>query len=151
MPVVVVVCSAVALAVVPVAVLALVLRRRFTHRLASFRCRVGPAVWPLHRTRWRPLRTRAAWVRDVLLVRSGPFHLGVTPVAVAVPRAVRIRHLGPGEVRRLGAHPVSLRVQTDEGDVLEIAVAGPSVAQLVGPFLAVLLPELPAAPRDQDA
>lgn len=151
MPVVILVCAAVMLTVAPLLVLALWSRWRFTRRLPSFRCRVGPPSRTLRRGRWRLLRTRAAWVRDVLLVRSGFLHLGVTPVTVSVPRAGKVRQLGPGDVRGLGEHPVSLRCATDEGTAIEIAVAGPGVAELVGPFLTVLLPDPPTAPRDQDA
>lgn len=147
----VVVCSATALAVVPVLVLAAWTRLRFTRRFASFRCRLGPPESRRSRRRWRLLRTRAAWVHDVLVVRSGPFHLGVTPVAVGVPRTARVRRLGPGEVHGLGERPASLRCTTDDGRAFEVAVPRDCVPQLVGPFLAVLLPDLPPAPRDMGA
>ena len=154
MPVALAVCSAVALAVAPVLVLAVEARLRFTRRLSSFRCRVG-RVGPVSRRRpgprWRLLGTRAAWARDVLLVRSGPLHVGITPIAVAVPRTATVRRLGAGEVRGLGDRPVSLRFTTDEGSALEIAVAGVRLAELVGPFVTVLLPDPPPAPRDMDA
>jgi hypothetical protein len=148
---VVAVCSALALAVGPVLALAVAARLRFTRRFASFRCRPGPSAWRPHRRRWQLLRTRAAWAGGVLLVRSGPFHLGVTPVVVGVPRTSTVRRLDPGEVRGVGLHPVSLRFTTEEGRVLELAVAGDRAAQLAGPFLTLLLPDLPPAPRDMDA
>lgn len=150
MPVAVAVCSAVALAVVPVLAIAVWARLRFTRNLSSFRCRVGPGR--RYRTRWRRRRTRAAWARDVLLVRSGPLHLGVSPIAVGVPRTATLRQLGADEVPGLGRHPVSLRFTTDEGNPVEVAVAGNRAAQLAGPFLTLLLTSPPPpASRDQDA
>jgi hypothetical protein len=149
MPVAVAVCTAVALAVVPVAVLAAEARLRFTRGLTSFRCRVRPASAPRRRARWRA-RTRAGWARDVLLVRSGPCHLGVTSFAVGLPRTATVRQLSPREVRGLGDHAVSLCFRTDEGRSVEVAVAGDCADRLVGPFLTVLLPDLPPAQRDMD-
>jgi hypothetical protein len=151
MPVAVAVCTAGALVVVPVLVLATWARLRFTRRLASFRCRLGRPVPGRPRTRWRFLPTRAAWAGDVLLVRSGPFHLDVTPVPVGVPRQGNVRYLEARDGRCLGGRPVALTVTTDAGDSLEIAAAGSAADLLVGPFLTALLPALPPAPRDRGA
>src|SRR3954452_11123444 len=83
-----------------VAVVAVWARLHYARRLTSFRCRVGPpaARWRRRRARWRVRRTRASWVDDVLLLRSGALRLWLTPFAVGVAREVSVQELGPGEV-----------------------------------------------------
>jgi hypothetical protein len=126
---------------------------RYTRRLPSFRCRVGPSTgrWRRRgrRARWRLRRSWAAWVGDVLLVRSGALRLWLTPLPVGVARDVTVRALGPGEVRGLGRRPVALRFTLDEEGELEIAVAAESADELVGPFLTAALAGLPRAPRER--
>src|SRR3712207_6930867 len=75
---------------------------RYARELPSFRCRVGPpASSRRHRPRWCLRRTRAAWVDDVLLLRSGVLRLWLTPLAVGVAGEVAVQALEPGEVRGL--------------------------------------------------
>jgi hypothetical protein len=133
------------------AVLAVWARVRYARSLPSFRCRLGPPA-----SRWRPVRGRwclrrswAAWVDDVLLVRSGALRLWLTPLSVGVAEDVRLQALGPGEVRGLGPRPVALQVTVRGGGELEIAVAAESADRLVGPFLTAALSGLPDAPRER--
>ena len=132
------------------AVLTLCARVRYTGRLPSFRCRVGPPPGRRRRrARWCLRRTRATWVDDVLLIRSGALRLWLTPISVGVARDVTIQALGPGEVRGLGPRPVALRLTTRHAGELEIAVASATADRLVGPFLTAALSGLPDAPRER--
>jgi hypothetical protein len=143
--------ASVASVLVTLAVLAVWGRVRYARRLPSFRCRLGPpaAGWRRRRARWCLRRSWAAWVDDVLLVRSGVLRLWLTPLAVGVARDVTVQALGPGEVRGLGRRPVALRLTLRDAGELEIAVAAESADRLVGPFLAAALSGLPDAPRER--
>ena len=124
-------------------------RVRYARRLTIFRCRIGPPVIRLRRrARWRMGRRRAAWAGTVLLVSSGVLRLFLTPVVTGLPRTATVRPLEMGEARGLGIHPVSVRLTTDAGGPLEIAVPRASADEVVGPFLAAALPGLPPAPLD---
>ena len=124
-------------------------RVRYTRRLPSFRCRVGPPTtrWRRRRARWRVRCTSASWVDGVLILRSGVLRLWLTPLAVAVARDASVQKLEPGEVRGLGAHPVVLSFTTEDGGELEIAVAHRDAHRLPGPFLTAAMSDLPRAPR----
>ena len=142
----------VAVLLVAATVLAVVLRGLvwYARQLPSFRCRVGPPTsgWRRHRARWSLCRTRAAWVDDVLLLRTGVLRLWLDPVSVGVARDVMVRTLEPGEVRGLGARPVALRFTLRYAGELEVAVAAEDAGRLVGPFLTAALSDLPDAPRE---
>ena len=126
-------------------------RVRYARRLRSFPCRLGPptAAWRRGRARWRLRRTQAAWVGGVLLVRSGPLRLWITPLAVDVPREGTIQALGRRDVRGLGKQPVALRFVLAGARTLDVAVAAEDADRLVGPFLTAALSGLPDAPRER--
>ena len=142
---------AVAFAGLPVVVLAVWARVRYARRLPSFRCRLGPpaARWRRDRARWRLGRPRAAWVNEVLLIRSGVPALWVTPLEVGVASGETVQPLTRAAVRGLGHRPVALRLTTQDGGLLEVAVAEEDAGRLVGPFLTAALSELPKAPRER--
>ena len=124
---------------------------RYARRLPSFRCRLGPptARWRRRRSRWRLRGTRAAWVGDVLVLRTGLLRLWLTPIPVALARDVRVQDVPPGQLRGLGPHPVALRFTRQDGDELRVAVAQRDSARLVGPYLIAALSGLPDAPRER--
>ena len=124
---------------------------RYARSLSSFRCRLGPPTSRrrARHSRWRLRRTRAAWVDDVLLVRSGALRLWLTPLSVRVAVEVQLDALSPGEVRGLGPRPVALQVTVPGAGELEIAVASENADRLVGPFLTAALSGLPDAPRER--
>jgi hypothetical protein len=126
-------------------------RVRYGRLLPSVRCRLGPPVTGRRRgrARWCLRRSRAAWVGDVLLVRSGALRLWLTPLPVGVARDVSVRALEPGEVRGLGRHPVALRFTVPDAGELEVAVAAEHADLLVGPFLTAALTGLPDARRER--
>jgi hypothetical protein len=142
--------GAVVLVGTTVVVLAAWGRIRYARELPSFRCRVGPpASSRRHHARWCLRRTRAAWVDDVLLLRSGVLRLWLTPLAVGVARKVTVQALEPGEVRGLGRHPVALRFTTHDRCEVEVAVAHQDAGLLVGPVLTAAMSGLPHAPRER--
>ncbi|MGY1707449.1 hypothetical protein ACI79C_23040 [Geodermatophilus sp. SYSU D00697] len=144
--------GAVVLVGATVVVLAAWGRIRYARELPSFRCRVGPPASPRrYDARWCLRRTQAAWVDDVLLLRSGLLRLWLTPLAAGVAREVTVEALEPGEARGLGRRPVALRLTADDGCVVEVAAAHEDVGRLVGPFLAAVVSGLPDAPRERGA
>jgi hypothetical protein len=124
-------------------------RVRYARRLPSFRCRVGPPTsrWRRCRRRWRVRYTRAAWVDNVLLLRSGVLRLWLSPLPVGVAGDVTLEALEPDQVRGLGPRPVALRFSLPDAGEVEIAVAAESADRLVGPFLTAM-PGLPDARRE---
>jgi hypothetical protein len=125
-------------------------RSRFTRDPRSFRCRVR-RTWPGRdrRARWRWFATHAMWAHDVLLLRAGFLRLGLTALVVCPARDARVEPLPGADVRRLGGHPMSLRLTLADGGMMEIAVAEERRTDLVGPFLTAALPGLPRAPREK--
>src|SRR3712207_1410880 len=138
--------GAVVLVGTTVVVLAVWGRIRYARELPSFRCRVGPpASSRRYRARWCLRRTRAAWVDDVLLLRSGALQLWLTPFALGVARQVTVQALEPAEVRGLGRYPVALRFTTHDRCEVELAVAQQDAGLLVEAFLAAAMSGLPQA------
>ena len=133
-----------------VAVLTTWVRVRYARRLPFFRCRIGPPPRRRRRgdARWCRRRTWGTWVGDVLMVRSGPLRLWLTPLRVGVLREVTVETLGRGEVRGLGRRPAALRFSLRGGGEVEVAVAAEDVDSLVGPFLTATLAGLPEARRE---
>ncbi|MGY1592480.1 hypothetical protein ACI79D_10925 [Geodermatophilus sp. SYSU D00708] len=147
-----VVLGAVVLVGTTVVVLAVWARIHYARELSSFLVKVGPP--PSSRrydARWCRRRTRAAWVDDVLLLRSGLLRLWLTPLEVGVAREVTVQALEPGEVRGLGRRPVALRLTMHDGCEVEVAAAHEDAGRLVGPFLTAALSGLPEAPRERGA
>jgi hypothetical protein len=60
-----------------------------------------------------------------------------------------VQPLGSAEVRGLGCRPVSLRLTTEDGGQLEVAVAEQNAGRLVGPFLTAGMSGLPRAPHER--
>lgn len=122
---------------------------RFPDGMLSFKCRTR---WtPIESTRhirWPAWRCRATWCHDVLIVRRGLVKVRVTPLPVRTP-AEPLRELRRREVRGLGRDVVCLVLRLDDGRLLEVAAATRDRTQLVGPFLAVAIPGLPAGPRER--
>jgi hypothetical protein len=145
--------GAVLLVATTVVVLAAWGRIRYARHLPSFRCRVGPppARSPRRSARWCLRRTHAAWVDDVLLLRSGALRLWLTPLALGVARDVTVEDLERREARGLGPQPVVLRFTSQDGYEVEVAVAHRDAGRLVGPFLTAAMSGLPDAPRERGA
>ncbi|MGY1618224.1 hypothetical protein ACI797_15910 [Geodermatophilus sp. SYSU D00691] len=137
--------AAVLLVVATVAVLTAWGRHR-TRQLPWFRCRLR-ATSGRRSHRWQLRSTRAAWVADVLVVRTGVLRLWLTPLAVQPDPDSERRALAPREVRGLGPRPVVLRLLVPGRGALDVAVAAVDAERVVGPFLTAALAGLPEAPR----
>jgi len=125
-------------------------RRRFARTDGAFRCRIRMQYERLSATgpRWCRGSAYAIWVHDVLVVQYGL----LLPRTVAVhvrPRQEEIRTVSRREVRRLGAEPVLVRLELDDGRRVDVAARANQRMSLVGPFLAAALPGLPEAPTER--
>jgi hypothetical protein len=128
----------------------LVSARRRRAGLTFFRCRVGPPTGRrTRRARWAVRRTSAAWVDDVLLVRSGALRLWLTPVSASAALDVSVRSVPPDEARGLGPHPFALRLTNATGDRFEIAAPAESAELLVGPYLVAHLADRTRAEHER--
>lgn len=78
---------------------------------------------------WR--RGYGRWVRDVFVWTKGPFLF--RNELLPSDGVVEQRLARPGEVKRLGDHPVVARLKAGEATV-EVAAGGDDRALLVGPF-----------------
>ena len=122
---------------------------RFPDGTPSFTCKTRWApVEYATRVRWPASRCRAIWCHDVLIVRRGMVKVQVRPLPVRTP-AEPLRQLAHREVRGLGREVLCLVLRLDDGSLLEVAAAARDRTQLVGPFLAVAIPGLPAGPRER--
>ena len=82
--------------------------------------------------KWK--RGYGRWVKDVLVWTKAPF-LFRNELVVADSLIAGVRPAEPGEVKRLGKHPVVLTVAVEGGARIELASAdGPDRA--LGPFTA---------------
>jgi hypothetical protein len=116
-------------------------RRAFAEDGPAFRCRFrrhgpAPADWRWLRTRWSR-RMYARWAGDMLVIRRGPVRdrtLRVMP---------RVQVAGVYVVPRSKAIAVRLSVGSA---VVEMTAAAENRLDLVGPFLAAAIHDLPQAP-----
>jgi hypothetical protein len=81
----------------------------------------------------------------VLVVHRGVFLPRLLTFAVRGPGDALRRSCRP-EISWLGAEPVVLSLQLDDGRQLDIAARGSDRTALVGPFLTAAIPGLPQAP-----
>ena len=122
--------------IVIVVLLAVVLSRKrwISHQPGAFRgaIRVVHGEVPGLGLKWK--RGYGRWVRDILVWTKAPF-LFRNELVVADSLIAGARTANPGEVRRLGRHPIVLAVAVEGGARIELASAdGPDRA--LGPFAA---------------
>jgi hypothetical protein len=125
-------------------------RWRFVRVGGAFRCKVraagdAPAPWPRLRRRWSRRRMLARWVDSVLVVRRGPI-IGRT---VSLP--AQVSRDGPyglprWEPRRCGRRPLAVELVVSDGSRVEVAAPEAARFDLVGPYLAAAIHNLPRAP-----
>lgn len=102
-----------------------------------FRCKLRLDGEP----RWPRRKGCAAWVHDVLIVRTGHLYPRIAALAVRLPED-RIREASPTEISGLGRHPVVITVRLDDGQLIDIATTEQNRSLLVGPFCAAAIPGL---------
>jgi hypothetical protein len=125
-------------------------RLRFVRDRSSFACRLtllGPSWTARRYPRRSPLKTRAKWAGDVLLIQVGPLWARTLRIPVQLPLDTQIQDEARGSIHRLGAHPKSLVIRHEGSATLLIAVRSRDRTQLVGPFLAAAVAGLPQTPR----
>jgi hypothetical protein len=118
-----------------VALLAVVLtRKRWVSRQpGAFKgaIRVTEGDVPGLKAKWR--RGYGRWARDILVWTKAPF-LFRTELVLAEALAGQARDAKPGEVRRLGKHPVVVPLVVDGGARIEVAAPAPARERAPGPF-----------------
>lgn len=127
-------------------------RARFARDHSSFACRtarLSSRWWHRDGLHWRLLRSRAAWVDNVLVIRSGPLSLRTLTIPVFLPPKTRIEDEMPSTVHWLGSCPQSLWIERDDGTPIKIAVRERDRTKLAGPFLVAAIAGLPAARRER--
>jgi hypothetical protein len=125
----------------------LLARRRFTREELTFACKVrwtDDVAWPAL-ARWPRWRARAVWMHDVLIVHQGILR----PHTTALPARNADRAIQAtcrAEVPGLGAAPVVLTLNLDDGRRAEVAAREADLNALAGPFVTAALPRVPRAP-----
>ena len=134
--------------------MALRVRRRFARTPGAFRCKLRSPRGTVtgFRERWDRRPTRGLWVHDVLMVQRGRFRQHVLAIPVRLPEDV-LRPVDPEDAPGigLGPEPHVLRLQLDDGPVVDVAVSGEARSLVVGPFLAAAIPAMPPARAERPA
>jgi hypothetical protein len=119
-------------------------RRDFVTAPGAFRCnlRLRSAQVPGILPTWYRSQHHAVWIHDVLVIRSGLLRpqTRLLPVHMAEGGLVE---LGSRSVPGLGRHPISVTVQLDDHEEIELAAAGEHRSLLVGPFVVIAVGRLP--------
>ncbi|BAL87026.1 hypothetical protein AMIS_18060 [Actinoplanes missouriensis 431] len=121
----------------------------------AFACRVRacgppPSGWRRLRPRWSR-RLLAHWAGEALVVRRGPvLHRIVRLPARAAVSGVH--HLSRSDARRCGSRSIAVRLRLADGALIEVTTGRAERIDLVGPYLAAAVNDLPRAPvRRPDA
>ncbi|MFC7528652.1 hypothetical protein [Actinoplanes sp. GCM10030250] len=117
--------------------------RRFPLR-TGFRAGGAPGNWKLLRRGWSR-RMWARWCGDVLVVRRGLIFDRTVWLAARVS-PVGVHTVPARDARRCGRDPIAVRLQLHDGSVIEVTTSASERLELVGPFLAAALSDLPKAP-----
>lgn len=124
-------------------------RQRFAEQDDAFLCRVRacgspPRGWRWLRGRWsRPMW--AVWDGKVLEIRRGPVADRTVRLAVVVSPS-GVHGLPWGDVTGCGWRAVAVQLWSADSSVLELIAPEESRCDLVGPYLAAALTDLPRAP-----
>jgi hypothetical protein len=124
-------------------------RRRFQDAGAAFRCRLRvrghrSAIWRSLGRHWcRPMWAR--WDDDVLIVRRGPV-LAWTIALRTQSLADGVHNLLVEAPRWCGPRPIGVLLQVWDGSWIEVAAATDDPLEVVGPYLAAAISDLPGAP-----
>jgi hypothetical protein len=124
-------------------------RQHFAEQDDAFLCRVracgsSPRSWRSLRRRWsRPMW--AVWDREMLEIRRGPVADRTVRLAVVVSPS-GVHGLPWGDVTGCGWRAVAVQLWGADGSVLELIAPDEARADLVGPYLAAAITDLPRAP-----
>jgi hypothetical protein len=125
--------------------------RRVARADGAFRCKVRLSAgcmgqWPKLRHRWPRRRLRARWVDDELVVWCRPVLLTSVKLRGRIRRD-GVYRLTILDVKRCGYRPVAIELDLPDGSRIEVATTEAARMQLVGPYLAAAVNDLPRAPR----
>jgi hypothetical protein len=119
--------------VVIVILLASVLSRKLwvSHQPGAFKgaVRIADGEVAGFKTKWK--RGYGRWVGNVLVWTKKPF-LFRNELVVAEPLAAETRTAEPGEVKRVGKHPVVVAIAVDGGGRMEIATSESEMDRALG-------------------
>jgi hypothetical protein len=87
----------------------------------------------------------ALWDDDVLVVRRGPVLARTIPLRAQLPVG-GVQHLLFEAPRRCGSRPLAVVLKVWDGSVIQVAAAPEDRLQVVGPYLAAAISDLPRAP-----
>jgi hypothetical protein len=124
-------------------------RQRFQESGAAIRCRLRirghrSAIWPSLGRHWsRPMW--AMWEGDVLIVRRGPVLARTIPLRTQSP-VNGVHNLLFETPRRIGSRPIGVVLKVWDGSWIEVAAATDDRLEVVGPYLAAAISDLPKAP-----
>lgn len=123
-------------------------RRRFAADEHAFECRFracgpAPAGWRLPRRRWSRWMW-ARWAGEMLVVRRGPVLDRTLRLAARIGAPGVFRPAGQAE-QPPGFQQIVARLSV-AGRTVEITASGYMRTQLVGPYLAAAVTDLPKAP-----
>jgi hypothetical protein len=124
-------------------------RQRFQDSGDAFRCRLRvrdhrSATWPSLGRHWsRPMW--ALWEDDVLIVRRGPALARRIPLRTQSP-VDGVRSLYLNAPRLCGSRPIGVVLSVRDGSWIEVAASADNRMEVVGPYLAAAISDLPRAP-----
>ncbi|BBH67312.1 hypothetical protein ACTI_39970 [Actinoplanes sp. OR16] len=124
-------------------------RLNFIDGTFAFACRVRacgppPTGWRWLRRNWSR-RMWARWTGDVLMIRRGPVFDRTRRLAAEVT-ATGVYVVPRAEARRCGTQAIAVRLRLPDGALIEVTADRSARAELVGPFLAAAISDLPRAP-----
>jgi hypothetical protein len=105
-------------------------RRRFRRRSGVFACRLRPAG-PQEEDGWSRTKRHAYWVHDVLLVHRGP----ALRRYQALPVCTIAGPVSALTAKRLGSRPMWLRLQLDDGQIVDLVARNQDIVPATGPFV----------------
>lgn len=125
--------------------------RRVVRADGTFRCQVRLVAgcseqWPRLRHRWSRRRLRARWVGDDLVILRRPMLLTSVTLRGRICRD-GIHRLTFLDVKRCGYRPIAVEIDLSDGSRIGVATTEWARLELVGPYLAAALKDLPRAPK----
>jgi hypothetical protein len=109
-------------------------RRTFRRAPGVFPCKTRLISGSEDSGNWPRATAYARWLHDVLLVHAGLALVRVRALPVA---GVDAQITSAPDVKLKGDHPVSIRLELDDGSVVEVAASKDASQTLAGPFLAL--------------
>jgi hypothetical protein len=125
--------------------------RRVVRADGAFRCRIRLtggrcARWRWLGRRWSRRLMCARWMDDELVVWRSPLFRRPVRLSARVG-SEGVRRLAVLDVTRCGCRPVVVEFEISDGSRIEVVTRESDRRELVGPYLAAAMADLPPAPR----